>query len=247
MAKQAQGVVGRALGDFLMNIRHVTAAAAVALMGLSGPAAAAVIFTGSDGLNASVTVTSVNATTLSVALTDSITPVSDGGALSGVQFLLSSAPTSVSLTEIVNPLITFTSGGTFTTSTGTPDHWGVGLSGTTITLETVGPDAVSGKPRDLIVDAPASPVAENGNLTNFDPYIQGTGTFDLILPSAYISALNAGTVTITGANFQYSTTAGFTSGVPEPATWAMMLIGFGAVGFMMRGSRRNQQLAVARA
>ncbi|HWY63127.1 MAG TPA: PEPxxWA-CTERM sorting domain-containing protein [Rhizomicrobium sp.] len=31
-----------------------------------------------------------------------------------------------------------------------------------------------------------------------------------------------------------------TSAVPEPAAWAMMIIGFGAVGFMMRGSRRNQ-------
>jgi hypothetical protein len=35
-----------------------------------------------------------------------------------------------------------------------------------------------------------------------------------------------------------------TTAVPEPATWAMMLIGFGAVGFMMRGSRRNQSAAL---
>ncbi|HWY61451.1 MAG TPA: PEPxxWA-CTERM sorting domain-containing protein [Rhizomicrobium sp.] len=223
-----------------MSIRHISAAAVVALMGFAGPAGAAVIFTGSDGSNASVTVSTLNSTTLSVALTDSITPVSDGGALSGVQFLLSSAPASVSLTEVVNPLITFSSGGTFVASSGTPDHWGVGLSGTTITLETVGPNAVGGQPRNLIVDAPTSPTPENGNLTNFNPYIQGTGTFDLVLPSTYIAALAAGTVHITGANFQYSTTAGFTSGVPEPATWAMMLIGFGAVGFAMRGSRRKQ-------
>jgi hypothetical protein len=30
------------------------------------------------------------------------------------------------------------------------------------------------------------------------------------------------------------------SAVPEPATWAMMLAGFGAVGFMMRGSLRRK-------
>lgn len=30
--------------------------------------------------------------------------------------------------------------------------------------------------------------------------------------------------------------------VPEPATWAMMLIGFGGMGFAMRGRRRNQSL-----
>jgi hypothetical protein len=31
--------------------------------------------------------------------------------------------------------------------------------------------------------------------------------------------------------------------VPEPATWAMMLAGFGAVGFAMRGSRRKRLAA----
>jgi hypothetical protein len=38
-----------------------------------------------------------------------------------------------------------------------------------------------------------------------------------------------------------------TTGVPEPATWAMMLTGFFGVGFMMRGSRRKQAGAVATA
>jgi hypothetical protein len=33
--------------------------------------------------------------------------------------------------------------------------------------------------------------------------------------------------------------------VPEPATWAMFLVGFSALGFMMRGSRRKQSNAVA--
>lgn len=40
-----------------------------------------------------------------------------------------------------------------------------------------------------------------------------------------------------GANFQFSI-----SGVPEPATWAMMLIGFGAIGFALR-RRRTRVLA----
>ncbi|HVK41133.1 MAG TPA: THxN family PEP-CTERM protein [Phenylobacterium sp.] len=34
-----------------------------------------------------------------------------------------------------------------------------------------------------------------------------------------------------------------TSAVPEPATWAMMIIGFGAVGTMVRSSRRRTALA----
>jgi hypothetical protein len=40
----------------------------------------------------------------------------------------------------------------------------------------------------------------------------------------------------------YST--GSLGGVPEPATWAMMLVGFGGLGAMLR-SRRKQALAVA--
>jgi PEP-CTERM motif len=34
--------------------------------------------------------------------------------------------------------------------------------------------------------------------------------------------------------------------VPEPTTWAMFLVGFGGVGFMMRGSRRKRAAAIAR-
>jgi hypothetical protein len=32
------------------------------------------------------------------------------------------------------------------------------------------------------------------------------------------------------------------SAVPEPTTWAMMLVGFGAVGFAMRRGRRTKAL-----
>ena len=36
---------------------------------------------------------------------------------------------------------------------------------------------------------------------------------------------------------------GFLSAVPEPSTWAMMLIGFAGLGFAFRGSRRNVSFA----
>jgi len=35
------------------------------------------------------------------------------------------------------------------------------------------------------------------------------------------------------------------SAVPEPATWAMFLLGFGGIGFMLRGSRRQPAVAAA--
>jgi hypothetical protein len=55
------------------------------------------------------------------------------------------------------------------------------------------------------------------------------------------------TLHITGTR---GTTSAFTGAiafgaVPEPSTWAMMLLGFGAVGFAMRRRRRPALLQVA--
>jgi len=51
---------------------------------------------------------------------------------------------------------------------------------------------------------------------------------------------------VSGAHFALRdlATADIASGVPEPATWAMMIIGFGGVGYAVRRSRR-QGLALA--
>lgn len=40
-------------------------------------------------------------------------------------------------------------------------------------------------------------------------------------------------------NYSAQISGYFTGGVPEPSTWAMMIIGFGAVGSMVRTSRRR--------
>lgn len=42
-----------------------------------------------------------------------------------------------------------------------------------------------------------------------------------------------------------SLTANLSSAVPEPATWAMMIVGFGAVGSMVRTSRRRNVFSAA--
>ncbi|MES3029084.1 MAG: PEPxxWA-CTERM sorting domain-containing protein [Pseudomonadota bacterium] len=54
-----------------------------------------------------------------------------------------------------------------------------------------------------------------------------------------------------GYNFPWSAqgytlaTFALSSAVPEPATWAMMIIGFGAVGSMVRASRRRNAFSAA--
>lgn len=50
----------------------------------------------------------------------------------------------------------------------------------------------------------------------------------------------------TAPAFEFDNIAAAVSAVPEPTTWAMMIFGFGFVGFMLRG-RRRQNGAVATA
>jgi hypothetical protein len=61
--------------------------------------------------------------------------------------------------------------------------------------------------------------------------------------------LQAGTYTLTlnGTNSQTGALSGniTMNPVPEPATWAMMLLGFGAVGFAMRRRRRPALMQLA--
>jgi hypothetical protein len=88
--------------------------------------------------------------------------------------------------------------------------------------------------------------------------LQGTTNFQLCSTCVYTSASQANTnylVSVTGGVFdalQVVSSNGATidqlkqitynrqtGAVPEPATWAMMLLGFGGIGFAMRRSRRR--------
>lgn len=79
------------------------------------------------------------------------------------------------------------------------------------------------------------------------------------LTGARVSALSVGvgSGTTTGYhafadNVTLSTTAGSTTwnfevaaAVPEPATWAMLILGFGVIGGTMRGQRKRERIAFA--
>jgi hypothetical protein len=47
-----------------------------------------------------------------------------------------------------------------------------------------------------------------------------------------------------GPAFEFDNFAAAISGVPEPQTWAMMILGFGFIGFMLRNGRRQSAVAV---
>lgn len=68
------------------------------------------------------------------------------------------------------------------------------------------------------------------------PTLLGTGNHTLFVTGNIVA----------GPSASYSGTVNFnvpTQGVPEPATWAMMLLGFGATGMVMR--RRNRKTVLA--
>ncbi len=64
-----------------------------------------------------------------------------------------------------------------------------------------------------------------------DDTLLGPGTYTLV-----INGNNSSTGTLGG-------TITITQSVPEPATWAMMILGFGAVGFVLRRKRRSALLS----
>jgi len=47
-----------------------------------------------------------------------------------------------------------------------------------------------------------------------------------------------------GAGFEFDNIAAAISAVPEPETWAMMILGFGLIGLTLRNGRRRQTVAV---
>jgi hypothetical protein len=76
--------------------------------------------------------------------------------------------------------------------------------------------------------------------TTYFPPNNGPITFDSLTISMQITQLS-GPATLDYSTLSYSLAS--PAAVPEPATWAMMIVGFGGVGALMRRRRRDGGLA----
>jgi hypothetical protein len=237
----------------LRKLASLAAAASVLAFGAAAHATTTVWTfsnSGSGAVDGSATLNLVG-DTLTIDLTSLLaSPRSDAQEVSGIQIFFSAPATGSVLTSASGNEINITGGkGGITTSNatdGTIGHWGTAVSGGSVFLATAGTGAAGGQPYDLIL-GPGPYTNANSSIIGKDPQIDGTGHFVLTLAGltdAYVTKVNLGFGT-TGSDYRAATCSG-TCGppvitppgaVPEPASWALMILGVGGVGAMMRRQR----------
>lgn len=225
----------------------MAASAIVAMTALSGAAGAQTFnfmssgTCGSEACSAYAAITPGNGT-LTVVLTDmQANPVSAGDLLSAIKITLSSSAITATLSSQNGALIDVIGNGPGASVAGAPTHWGVGVSGSQIILETAGSFAVGGKPIDMIIGSPGTGGYTNGNssITNghFSSYINGTATF--VLADAAITKAT----TMTSIEFGFGTTPDtFLAGVhvkpaPEPASLGLFITSLLGLSLVARRNR----------
>jgi hypothetical protein len=236
-----------------MNIKAMLAGTiALALTSVCTAQAATFVATGtsSDGNLDAQAVITTGAGSLTVVLSDLLAnPTSAGQEVSGIEIFLANSPTSVTLNSASGDLIDINavkkSANTVTDlGVGAPSHWGATVSGGAIFLATAGTGSKMGKPTDLIIDGGGDYSNANPSITGRDPQIKGAGAFVLDLvgdadPVISSVVFEFGTSPDHSLDGTCSLNCGGPSppGVPEPASWALMILGFGGAGAMLRRRR----------
>jgi hypothetical protein len=240
------------------------AAAAAAVMALTAtPAYAAVVFSGTNGSNLSASATfDIVSGHLMVTLTNtSNEDVNDPAQVLHALFWDMTGNPSLTYTSAnICGSCTFTSAGPtgtdvggmwgyITSPSGVSQDYGLSSAGYGAGTYTFAPGAADQPHQGTppaggdygIVSAGYTTAGDNGGITNNQPYIKNSVIFDL-------GAFNGSLSSVDNIRFQYGTALTNTSlpgtppAVPEPATWAMMLIGFAGVGISMRRRRRQPAL-----
>lgn len=233
-----------------MTIRKIIAGAAAAASVLAFSAAAQAstwIYTGNNAdakpVSASANIT-LGAGTISIALSNlGDNMIASNQAISGIFLEFDNGLTSTSAFTQAGQRATLN--GTTNTATpiaGSPDHWGASVLSGDLRVWTL----TGGPPHDLIAQAAGKNFSGlNNGISSHNPYLLGTGNFTL--------SFVGGATEVTGVRFLFGTEpdstqfggsctadcggGGGAGGVPEPATWAMMIIGFGGVGAIIRRRR----------
>ena len=228
----------------MLRNRLLGAAVALGVLGL-GSANAAVWTLGPTPNNDNNTVAAsaditANGNVLSVVLTNLSPSLSaPDQALSDLLINFTTDITSVSGFSQAGQLINVNANGTTTGVGGLPTAWSPTLQSGNLYLTSL----TGGQPRNMI--APDNIGSPNAGVLNFNPYIDTTAQFTMTVPGA--SNLN-----IAGVQFSFGTSPtefvanGVPGGaIPEPATWAMMIIGFFGMGATLRSQRRAKAGAPA--
>jgi hypothetical protein len=139
-------------------------------------------------------------------------------------------------------LINVNANGTTTNIAGSPTRWNPSIVAGNLYLTSLG----GGQPDEMI--APDNIGVPNGGVPNFNPYIDTMAQFTLTVPGA-------SNLSIAGVQFSFGTSPtefvanGVCSSgcgvVPEPSSWAMMILGFFGMGATLRSRRRFKLSALA--
>jgi hypothetical protein len=242
--------------------RILMAVATAAAIGVSTPAAAAVTFNGTNGSNlSSAAAFDIVGGHLQVTLTNtSGVDINDPAQILHALFWDMTGNPSLAYTSAnICGSCTFTGSGPtgtdvgaewgyITNPTGVTQQYGLSSAGYGVGTYTFVSGATDqpnqGTPpagADYgLVSAGYTTAGDNGGVISNQPYIKNSVTFDL---GAYNGSLDS----INNLRFQYGTSltdTSLTPAVPEPATWALMLLGFGGIGMSMRRGRRHTKQAL---